>query len=114
MKKTIVVLLLVVSLFCSIISYPIVASTKGPVYYHIPIYNSCEIAGHQVIYGTISTSSAIDFSKTTLILHQPVDSTGAYLYYYEDKNGIGYIPYFDGYAYDDYAYYSGWCGGTIH
>ena len=112
--KKILAVLGAASIMISFLVAPVFASAKGPVYYGLPIYNSCELVGHEVIYGTFSTSAGIDFSKTRIILYQPVDNTGAYLYVYTDYNGVEYIPYYDGYSYDSYAYFSGHCGSIIH
>ena len=84
-------------LFGGTIIIPSSESEKGPVYTNMAIVSYCEFFHPAVldrkIYGSFSTLVALNSSKTKRIRRMNQDGNVYFVYYYEDINGVGYIPY---------------------
>ena len=88
---------------------------RGPIYQYLPYGNFCELGGYTVEYGSFETSAPLDFSKTRTELTEYPDSHPAYLYHYYDANGKEYIPYFDGFVYQESkTYKSSTCSSKVY
>lgn len=109
-RKVILLLFIIYTLCCSLLPYRTEAAVNGVVYTNLPISNNCGgIGGHAVDYGSIVTSSSIDFSKTDLVFIYEAGTAGLYAYRYYETNGVIDIPYIDGFTYSSSSNYSTGC-----
>ncbi|MDO4197787.1 MAG: hypothetical protein Q4D13_02200 [Erysipelotrichaceae bacterium] len=101
--------ILCMSLFSSKVSADI--EPRGPVYSNMRIVNFCGYEGSIFDYITVSfmTNAPLDGSKTRLIGQYIVDTGQIYMYYYEDINGVGYVPFQEGYYSGTWGTKSGAC-----